>query len=124
MWELRCVDIALRGSYNVGELRYGGVVMSGCCHVSVSWCVAVAVYRSYNLWELQRGRVAIWTSCSVGGVVMCGCHSMGELHCEIIAVCGGHSGYHTLIHCFLGFFNFSAFFAFLQKNDHYKIYCG
>ena len=80
------MDIALWGSYNVGELRYGRVVVSGSCNVS--WCVAVAVYRSYNLWELRRGRVAIWTSCCVGGVVVCGCHSMGELPCEIIAVWG------------------------------------
>ena len=108
----------------MGELRYGRVVVSGSCNVCVSRCVAVAVYRSYKLWELRCGQVAIWTSCSVGKVVVCGCHSMAELHCEIIAVCWGHSGYHTLMYCFLAFFNYSAFFAFPQKIDHYKIYCG
>ena len=46
---------------------------------------------------------------------MCCSNIVGELHCEIVAVCGSHSGYHTLIHCFFAFLIFHVF-CFSKKE--------
>ena len=63
--------------------------------------MAAAVYRSYSLWELQCVTCRVDKLCC-WGVVMCGSHGVGELHCGVVAVCGGRGGYQTLIHCVFG----------------------